>query len=87
MLGFVEPTYARFKRNPNRDGPSMIMEGTEPDRDLSEFVSVPVQKGSLVLIHGNVIHRSEYNHSEKSRHAYTFHIVDFHNSKYSNENW
>lgn len=43
--------------------------------------------GSLVLIHGQVVHFSEQNKSEKSRHAYTFHIIEQKDTKYSEENW
>lgn len=39
-----------------------------------EFVMGPVTKGSLVLIHGNVLHKSERNLSEGSRWIYTFHV-------------
>jgi len=40
-----------------------------------------------VLIHGTVLHRSSPNKSEKSRHAYTFHIVEQENTEYSKQNW
>ena len=43
--------------------------------------------GSLVLIHGTVLHRSAENKSEKSRHAYTFHIVEQENTEWSKQNW
>jgi len=38
------------------------------------FVMEEVKRGSLVLIHGNVLHKSEKNLSEKSRFIYTFHV-------------
>ncbi|KAK4054020.1 hypothetical protein OIO90_003665 [Microbotryomycetes sp. JL221] len=40
------------------------------------WVSVPVNAGDLVVIHGSVIHRSEKNTSSKSRYVYTFHLID-----------
>ena len=43
--------------------------------------------GCLVLIHGTVLHKSAPNKSEKSRHAYTFHIVEEENTEYSKQNW
>lgn len=43
--------------------------------------------GCLVLIHGTVLHQSFANKSDKSRHAYTFHIVEQENTEYSKENW
>ncbi|XP_064457752.1 phytanoyl-CoA dioxygenase domain-containing protein 1-like isoform X3 [Ornithodoros turicata] len=43
--------------------------------------------GSCVVIHGNVVHKSEKNTSQHPRPAYTFHIIDRHCSVYSPENW
>jgi hypothetical protein len=43
--------------------------------------------GACVLIHGQVVHRSEPNKSENSRHAYTFHVVDMNGTTYSSDNW
>ena len=43
--------------------------------------------GDLVLIHGEIVHKSERNTSSKSRNIYTFHVFDQHNVVYSKENW
>ena len=43
--------------------------------------------GSVVLIHGQVMHKSEANLSDKPRHAYTFHMIETEGSVYSKENW
>lgn len=43
--------------------------------------------GSLVLIHGEVVHKSERNLSEYSRHAYTFHAIERAETVYSTDNW
>ena len=48
---------------------------------------VEVKAGSLLLIHGEVLHRSKVNLSPKSRNVYTFHVFDAGVSKWSNENW
>jgi phytanoyl-CoA hydroxylase len=56
----------------------------------SEFVVAEVTKGTLVLIHGEVVHSSTHNHSEKSRYIYTFHVIEQPNQKgtsYPKENW
>ena len=39
-----------------------------------DFVVAEVTKGSLVLIHGNILHKSEKNLSANSRFIYTFHV-------------
>jgi phytanoyl-CoA hydroxylase len=41
----------------------------------------------MVLIHGQVYHKSEKNTSSKPRHAYTFHMVETVGSKYAEKNW
>ena len=52
------------------------------------LVSITLKKkGSLVLIHGQVLHKSEANLSSKPRHAYTFHMVETRGSEYSPMNW
>ena len=45
-----------------------------------------VRKGTLVLLHGRLPHYSCENKSDKSRHAFTLHVIDG-NSKYSKNNW
>lgn len=41
-----------------------------------EYEPLEMKQGSLILFHGNLMHRSGRNASEKSRMAYTFSIVD-----------
>jgi ectoine hydroxylase-related dioxygenase (phytanoyl-CoA dioxygenase family) len=41
-----------------------------------ELEMLDVKAGTLVLIHGNVLHKSEKNTSDKSRFAYTFHVIE-----------
>ena len=45
-----------------------------------------VKAGSLVLIHGNLLHKSEKNLSGKSRFIYTFHCIEGEN-EYDERNW
>jgi len=47
---------------------------------------VVVKKGALVLLHGRLPHYSKENTSNKSRHAYTLHVIDG-NTEYPKENW
>ena len=51
------------------------------------WVPAEVKKGSLVLIHSRVLHKSEANVSSKSRHAYSFHMYDAVDTEYSKLNW
>ena len=45
-----------------------------------------VKAGTLVLIHGNLLHKSEKNLSGKSRFIYTFHVIEGENL-YDEMNW
>jgi phytanoyl-CoA hydroxylase len=50
------------------------------------LVPLPAPKGSLVLLHGSLPHRSGPNLSLASRHAYALHLVDG-AARYSPGNW
>lgn len=47
---------------------------------------VEVKKGTLVLLHGRLPHYSKENTSNKSRHAFTLHVIDG-NMNYPEGNW
>jgi phytanoyl-CoA hydroxylase len=49
-------------------------------------IPIEVKKGTLVMLHGRLPHYSLENTSNKSRHAYTLHVIDG-NKKYPKENW
>lgn len=52
----------------------------------NELVPLEVSKGSLILLHGLLPHRSFENRSERSRHAYTLHLIEA-KAKYPADNW
>ncbi|RLL95474.1 hypothetical protein CFD26_104285 [Aspergillus turcosus] len=55
------------------------------DEDLE---ILDIKAGSLVLIHGNVLHKSERNTSSRSRFAYTFHVIEGADGwDYDERNW
>ncbi|KAK4241035.1 hypothetical protein C8A03DRAFT_12728 [Achaetomium macrosporum] len=56
---------------------------------VEDYVPGEVKAGSLVLIHGNLLHKSEKNTSQKGRIIYTFHIIegDEQYCKYDERNW
>lgn len=56
----------------------------EPNDD--EFKIEECSAGTLVVIHGNVLHKSEANRSLKSRYIYTFHIIEG-DAIYDEKNW
>jgi hypothetical protein len=65
---FIENTGPRLPRGMEAE------KASEPcDGDLE---ILDIKAGSLVLIHGNVLHKSEKNTSLNSRFAYTFHVIE-----------
>lgn len=50
------------------------------------YVLGEVKAGTLVLIHGNILHKSEKNLSQKGRIIYTFHCIEG-AEKYDSRNW
>ncbi|XP_060868756.1 phytanoyl-CoA dioxygenase domain-containing protein 1 homolog isoform X1 [Metopolophium dirhodum] len=81
--------HKRLIRNPDKSSAisKTIFQGTYPEYEQSLYVPLAVEKSSLVLIHGKVVHKSEQNKSQYSRHAYTFHVFDEGISQYSEQNW
>ncbi|KAJ1540235.1 hypothetical protein HK405_011609 [Cladochytrium tenue] len=57
-----------------------------PDPEAEEYTCVPTEAGTLVLIHGLVLHKSERNTSGKSRNIYTFHAIEG-SLPYPSDNW
>ncbi|XP_064233364.1 phytanoyl-CoA dioxygenase domain-containing protein 1 [Aotus nancymaae] len=66
----------RMVRAPAGSAPGTSFLGSEPAWDNSLFVPTPVRRGALVLIHGEVVHKSKQNLSGRSRQAYTFHLME-----------
>jgi len=51
-----------------------------------ELVPLEVSKGTVIVLHGLLPHRSLENRSDKSRHAYTLHVISA-KSDYPKNNW
>ncbi|KAI4263571.1 MAG: hypothetical protein L6R42_001285 [Xanthoria sp. 1 TBL-2021] len=90
------PLTSRFVRKQNGEGTEFVdVEGArfpqdfEPEEKAQEdevYTMGEVKAGTLVLIHGNLLHKSEKNLSGKSRFIYTFHVIEGDN-KYDERNW
>ncbi|KAF9516634.1 hypothetical protein BS47DRAFT_1340514 [Hydnum rufescens UP504] len=52
----------------------------------SDYKQEPCEAGTLVLIHGSVLHKSEKNTSPHTRYAYTFHMIES-GATYDAKNW
>lgn len=78
----------RWIRNPDKGADELLVyDRPAPLYPQSNFVAVPVKAGSCVLIHSQAVHRSDANKSDRSRHAYTFHVIETEDCEYSKENW
>ncbi len=58
----------------------------QADWPLDEAVPLEAPKGSLVMLHGRLPHRSSANSSDQSRYAYTLHTIDA-SANYPSDNW
>ncbi len=82
-----EGVVGRLKRTIKDGSVDTVYEGDAPRTKDEDFVSVPVKKGGLVLIHGEVVHKSGANQSDRSRNIYTFHLYDAGTSTWNKSNW
>lgn len=73
-----------FAENEGAQWPEGLVEDTEVKKEVYELGEV--KAGTLVLIHGNLLHKSEKNTSLKGRMIYTFHVIEGGN-KYDERNW
>ncbi|KAF9959913.1 hypothetical protein BGZ65_012961 [Modicella reniformis] len=79
------PVNRRFIRDPKSTGTTFIGE-KEHEAPDEEWRLAECKAGSLVLIHGSVLHKSPANRSEKSRYIYTFHVIEG-TANYDADNW
>ncbi|XP_071038338.1 phytanoyl-CoA dioxygenase domain-containing protein 1 [Parasteatoda tepidariorum] len=78
--------HVRYVRKPGND-PFLVMEGKIPDDLYNEgYVPIPAKKGDCVLIHGQVLHKSGRNKTDKPRVVYTFHAIE-NGAEWSEKNW
>lgn len=81
--GFEDVQGSRFPQDFVLEDESRNGEGEEREE---EYTPAEVTAGTLVLIHGNLLHKSERNLSGKSRMIYTFHIIEGEH-EYDRKNW
>ena len=66
---------SRFFRNKKGDGTEMEIIDDSP-WETSNLVPLEVRAGSMIVLHGLLPHMSHANRSERTRHAYTMHIIE-----------
>ncbi|KAH0453406.1 hypothetical protein IEQ34_017730 [Dendrobium chrysotoxum] len=70
-----------------RDDNGVHFDHCSPFYDQKEFVPLEVKAGTLIVIHGDLIHQSFENKSTTSRHALSLHVVDTDGHKWAKNNW
>jgi phytanoyl-CoA hydroxylase len=82
--GHAEPPRRRFHRAP---GGGTTFEVLDP-RALPVDGMVPLEapRGTCIVLHGLLPHRSSANRSARSRHAYSVHVIDA-RAHYRADNW
>ncbi|CAN6478532.1 unnamed protein product [Victoria cruziana] len=70
-----------------RDDNGVHFDKPSPSYDRSDFVALEVKAGSLIVLHGDLVHQSFENRSLKSRHAYSMHAVETDGCSWAAENW
>ena len=78
-----QPLKSRFLR---RDGRLVTERLDATPWSDGPRVALEARRGSLVVIHGLLPHFSGANQSERSRHAYTLHVIDG-TCRYPADNW
>ena len=79
-----QPIKSRFRRD-GRGGTTMDVFDDTPYSREGE-VPLEAATGTMIVLHGSLPHRSGPNHSDKSRHAYTLHVIDG-RAAYPADNW
>lgn len=77
------PLKSRFLRR----GSELVTETLDPSPwPDGPGVGLEAAKGSLIVLHGQLPHYSDANTSDRSRHAYTLHVIDG-ACRYPDDNW
>ena len=77
------PLKSRFLRKDGKLVTETLDESPWPD---GPRVGLEAAKGSLIVLHGKLPHYSGPNTSDRSRHAYTLHVIDG-ECRYPADNW
>jgi phytanoyl-CoA hydroxylase len=81
--GHRTPVKSRFRRD--GVGTTMVTLDVKP-YPTDALVPLEVEAGTLVLLHGSLPHWSAANTSDRSRHAYTLHVIEG-RAEYLDDNW
>jgi phytanoyl-CoA hydroxylase len=74
---------SRFRRDGNG---STLLEEWADDYPTEGLVPLEATTGTVIALHGLLPHRSDTNRSDRSRHAFTLHIIDA-EAEWADDNW
>lgn len=75
---------SRFLRRPDD---TVVTELLDPTPwPATGHIPLEVRQGTVIALHGALPHRSDANRSDRSRHAYTLHVIDG-TCHYPDDNW
>ena len=75
--GHRGPLRKRFERDEHDGTRFVVLDETPfPEPGSPDLVPLEAEAGTLVLLHGLLPHWSDVNRSDRSRHAYTVHVID-----------
>ena len=86
------PVRKRFRRASAEDvDAGTVFDTFDPEPypsslDGRDEIPLPARKGTLILLHGLLPHRSDANRSDRPRDAYTVHVIDG-TADYPADNW
>ena len=80
----TEPVRRRYHRTAEGDTAFEVLD--ERPLPTTDMVPLEVPKGSCIVLHGLLPHRSSPNRSPRSRHAYTLHLLAM-GARYAPDNW
>jgi phytanoyl-CoA hydroxylase len=84
------PLQQRFIRNPNGAGTIFQVQpgGSSGPLSTDGGVAVPMKAGSMILIHGQLVHWSHANTSDQPRNAFSLHVIEGASThQYPADNW
>jgi len=85
--GHRGPLRRLFERSPSGEGTVFVdLDHTPLPTPPDDLVPLEVPAGTLVVLHGLLPHWSDANRSDRSRHAYSLHVIDA-KAAYPATNW
>lgn len=82
-----EPATLFMNRNEENTACVFVGEKNSNYEEDDKYVVAEVKRGSLVLLDGDVVHKSYSNTSDKPRNAFTFHLYEGEGADWGVTNW